>query len=323
MHDAAASAVSMDDERDDEPDDEFDGEVGSHAGVDPIPGADTPGTPAGRAETAGNGRRAVRAPRAARTWGRFAELWIPEPLRDARVDPGRRGMWILLLVAAVAAVVTAVGVWRDRPEPVPVAAPSLAAMAEPSGVEASSGAGRAAAKATAPSAEVSGAIVDGSSTQADAPGGPIVVSVTGLVGKPGIVTLPGGSRVADAIAAAGGAAAQADVTGMNLAAKLADGDSIVVSDTPAAPAPALSVAPGTAGGSAATGQTLPPGGLIDLNSADEAALDALPGVGPVMAGNIIAWRQANGRFSTVEQLQEITGIGPSRFAQISGLVTVS
>ena len=62
---------------------------------------------------------------------------------------------------------------------------------------------------------------------------------------------------------------------------------------------------------------------MDLNTADEAALDTLPGVGPVMAQNILAWREANGKFTTVEQLQEISGIGPSRYAQISPLVTVS
>ena len=65
------------------------------------------------------------------------------------------------------------------------------------------------------------------------------------------------------------------------------------------------------------------GGLVNLNTADEAALDTLPGVGPVMAKNILAWRAANGKFTTVEQLQEITGIGPSRYAQLSPLVTVS
>ena len=65
------------------------------------------------------------------------------------------------------------------------------------------------------------------------------------------------------------------------------------------------------------------GGLVDLNTADEAALDTLPGVGPVMAQNILAWRETNGKFTTVEQLQEISGIGPSRYAQIRPLVTVS
>ena len=81
---------------------------------------------------AGSGR-AVRARRIGRHWGRFAELWVPEPLRDARVDPGRRGAIVLLLVATLAAVVTAFGVWRDRPEPRPVESSALAALAVSAG----------------------------------------------------------------------------------------------------------------------------------------------------------------------------------------------
>ena len=150
----------------------------------------------------------------------------------------------------------------------------------------------------------------------------IVVSVTGLVGQPGVVTLNAGARVADAIAAAGGAAAEADLTGMNLAARLADGDSVVVGAAPAAGDVASGVSGGAAG-SATGADSTPAGGPIDLNTADEAALDTLPGVGPVMAQNILSWRETNGRFASVEQLQEISGIGPSRFAQISPLVTVT
>jgi competence protein ComEA len=145
----------------------------------------------------------------------------------------------------------------------------------------------------------------------------ILVSVTGLVVNPGVVHLPADSRVADAIAAAGGTVDGANLTGMNLAAKLADGDSVVVTDTGSAAAAPTVVAPA---GSSASGSV--PAGLVNLNTADEAALDTLPGVGPVMAQNIIAWRESNGKFTSVEQLQEISGIGPSRYAQISALVTV-
>ncbi len=297
---------------------------------DPIPAVVTKGATAEMPRTSGTAlpvaerRRAVRAPRVTRTWGRFAELWIPEPLREARMDPGRRGAWILLFVAALAAVVTAVGVWRDRPEPIPVTGTSLASMTDPAAPPAETPGAAPSVQQESVRSGISGPPAAArDSSPAPEQVGPIVVSVTGLVSKPGVVTLPGGSRVADAIAAAGGADPKADVTGMNLAALLADGDSIVVTDTPAVQSGpgATNGVPGTGPGTAAA--TVPPGGLIDLNSADAFALDTLPGVGPVMAANILAWRQANGRFTSIQQLQEISGIGPSRFAQISSLVTVS
>ncbi len=231
---------------------------------------------------------------------------------------------MLLLIAAVAAVVTAVGVWRDRPEPVPVTGASMASSAGmAAATQGSSGVGPASGQQT-PGSTASAAPAGGVASPAPASSGPIIVSVTGLVGRPGIVRLPAGSRVADAIAAAGGASGTADITGLNLAARLADGDSIVVGDTPSTGA---TVAAGTgatgAGSESSAAAAAARGGLVDLNTADEAALDTLPGVGPVMAANILAWRQTNGRFTSVEQLQEISGIGPARFAQISALVTVS
>ncbi len=238
-------------------------------------------------------------------WGRFAELWVPEPMRNARVDPGRRGMIVLVLVAALAATAAAVGVWRDRPEPRPIETATVAAVSDTGPSTASSG-----------SAPPTGSAAPSPDPADVAATSEIVVSVTGLVVNPGVVHLPPDSRVTDAIAAAGGTQPGANLTGMNLAAKLADGDSVVVTDTgSAASAPAAAPAGSSGPGSA-------PAGLVNLNTADEAALDTLPGVGPVMAQNIIAWRESNGRFSNVEQLQEISGIGPSRYAQISALVTV-
>ena len=263
------------------------------------------------------------SPRIARPFGRLAELWVPESLRDARVDPGRRGMIVLLLVAALAAVATAFGVWRDRPEPRPVETSAVAALAVSSEPPASGWVSSTPGPAgSAPSGSDLGAEQVGADPSAGDVPGEIVVSVTGLVGQPGVVTLNAGARVADAIAAAGGAAAEADLTGMNLAARLADGDSVVVGTAPAAGDIASGVSGGDAGSSMAADST-PAGGPIDLNTADEAALDTLPGVGPVMAQNILSWRETNGRFASVEQLQEISGIGPSRFAQISPLVTVT
>ncbi len=259
-----------------------------------------------------------------RPWGRLAELWVPEAMRDARVDPGRRGALVLLLVAALAAVATAIGVWRDRPEPRPVEsvtlAPASGANSPPELSASTVGSPTAGAAPTGTGAPAP-------SASASVPSTEIVVSVTGLVAQPGIVTLPRDARVTDAIAAAGGASAEADLTGLNLAAKLADGDSVVIgaaSGTGSAVSGASNAA-GSAGivgkpGAAATPSSSQ---LVDLNTADEAALDSLPGVGPVMAQNILAWRQQNGRFSSIEQLQEISGIGPARYAQISALVTVS
>jgi competence protein ComEA len=271
--------------------------------------------------------RAVRARRVGGHWGRFAELWVPEPLRDARVDPGRRGAIVLLLVATLAAVVTAFGVWRDRPEPRPVETSAIAALAVSAEPSAGSPPGSlppidgttvGSDQATNPPSQATG------DPPAPTPAATeIVVSVTGLVGEPGIVTLTAGARVADAIAAAGGAIDGADLTGLNLAARLADGDSVVVGSSAQDARSGVAGAADNNGAAASSGTPGTTGGLVDLNSADEAALDTLPGVGPVMAQNILAWRESNGKFTTVEQLQEISGIGPSRFAQIAPLVTVS
>lgn len=260
----------------------------------------------------------------ARRFTRSAELWVPESMRDARVDPGRRGVMALLLVAALAASITAVGVWRNRPEERAPATVSVtgAPVDQAAGngtrtVRSGSTSAEPATDEPTPSGRPGNLSVSSTAAQAD-----IVVSVTGLVARPGVVTVPAGARVADAIAAAGGLTAEADVTGLNLAARLGDGDAVVVTRTGGT----------VSGGSGATGsgRSASGGGAggsgsarVDLNSADAAELDTLPGVGPVMAGNIVAWREANGPFTTVEQLQEISGIGPARYAQLAELVSVS
>lgn len=296
-----------------------DGEDGEERDGDELADSDELNTPRIHARRLGN-----------RPWGRLAELWVPESLRDARIDPGRRGLLVLLLVAAVAAVATAIGVWRDRPEPRPVETVALAPAANGTGLAALAPVANPADPPTSGAAPISAtaAISGTGAAMASAPPTEVVVSVTGLVAHPGVVTLPAGARVTDAIAAAGGSTAEADLTGLNLAAKLVDGDSVVIAGTSTGAGNSGVTSAGSAhslspGNPAAAGGQQTSSPLIDLNTADETALDSLPGVGPVMAQNILAWRRQNGRFNTVEQLQEISGIGPARYAQISALVTVS
>ncbi|CAN5430733.1 hypothetical protein BH23ACT9_BH23ACT9_09910 [soil metagenome] len=146
----------------------------------------------------------------------------------------------------------------------------------------------------------------------------LVVHVAGQVVRPGVVTLPAGSRVGEAIAAAGGPTAGAVLHALNLARPLADGEQVVV------PAPGEEVVQPQAAG---TGAGPGPGGadgdgLLDLNAATLEQLLALPGIGPVMGQRIIDHRDAIGGFAAVTQLLEVTGIGPARFADLETRVRV-
>jgi competence protein ComEA len=134
----------------------------------------------------------------------------------------------------------------------------------------------------------------------------LVVDVAGAVRHPGLRRLARGTRVADAVAAAGGATAKAELALVNLAAPLADGEQIVV---PARGSPLAAAA----GGSASSAP-------LDLNSATPEQLDALPGIGPATAAKIIAYRQAHGPFQSVDELDAVPGIGPARIEQLKGLV---
>jgi competence protein ComEA len=134
----------------------------------------------------------------------------------------------------------------------------------------------------------------------------IVVDVVGAVRLPGLHTLPRGTRIADAVAAAGGATAKADLALVNLAAPLADGEQIVVP------------ARGAAGAAAAPAGS--PTAPLDLNTATLEQLDGLPGIGPATASKIVDFRQAHGPFHSVEELDAVPGIGPTRIEQLKGLV---
>jgi competence protein ComEA len=138
------------------------------------------------------------------------------------------------------------------------------------------------------------------------------VHVAGRVRRPGLVRLPAGSRVHDAIRAAGGVAPGADLDAVNLARKLTDGEQVLVPGPGDPPPPP----PG------ATGSGASPAAPLDLNTATMEQLDALPGVGEVTAGRILAYRSAH-PFTAVDELLEVPGIGQRRFDQLKDLVTVA
>ena len=137
----------------------------------------------------------------------------------------------------------------------------------------------------------------------------LVVDVAGAVRRPGLVRLPQGSRVADAIARAGGLARRAERSGVNLAAPVADGEQVLV---PMRGAVAAAAGVGAAAGGAA--------GPVSLSAATAEQLDALPGIGPATAQKIIDYRTQHGAFRSVDELDAISGIGPAKLAQLQGLV---
>jgi competence protein ComEA len=155
-----------------------------------------------------------------------------------------------------------------------------------------------------------------------APGKRLVVDVAGKVRKPGIYRLPDGSRVADALESAGGVKPGTDVSGLNRARRLVDGEQIVAGGAPAAGGPGKGAGAGAApGGAAGGGSGGEQGQPVSLNSATAEQLETLPGVGPVLAQHIIEYREAHGGFTSVDQLQDVNGIGERRFADIEPKVS--
>jgi competence protein ComEA len=256
------------------------GWVPDEAGVDEEDERDPAGAasaasaePAERADLPGLGRHRAEGP-------------------SVRLDPGRPGARALWGAALAAVALVVLWTWLQRPaaEPVPTGS------AEPAAVSASPASSETVASPSVGEAGESSATV--------------VVSVVGLVAEPGLVSLSSGSRVADAIEAAGGLLPDADPASVNLAAVVADGQQVAVG-VPAAtgtePPPA---APGT-------GQ-----GPVNLNTADVARLDGLPGIGPVLAQRIVDHRDQQGPFRDVHDLQDVAGIGPTILERLAGAVTV-
>jgi len=228
----------------------------------------------------------------------------------------------VLLVAVVVAVVATLRpddvitlAGADDPTASGVAAEGPAGAASASSPPSSAGpaaAGPAASGAPAPGA-------DGVAGDGAAPG-TVVVHVVGEVREPGLVTVPVGARVADAVAAAGGTTKRADTAALNLARAVVDGEQIRVPRPGEGPA-AGSADDGTGtGADTGAGTGAAGGGLVPLNSAGAAELEQLPGIGPALAGRIIQWRDEHGPFTSVDELDEVSGIGPSVLGQVRDLV---
>ncbi|MES4879344.1 MULTISPECIES: ComEA family DNA-binding protein [unclassified Streptomyces] len=216
---------------------------------------------------------------------------------QARCGLERRSVAALTVLLVVAGLFAAQHFWTGRTQS--VAAPEV--VREAAAVGARDEDGR----------KGEGKAVDGAAPTA---GAEIVVDVGGKVRKPGVHRLPAGSRVADALRAAGGVRDGAKTDGLNQARFLVDGEQVVVG----APAPVAGVAPGgaaTAGSGAAA-----PAAPVSLNTATPDQLDTLPGVGPVLAQHIIDYRTQHGGFRSVDELREVNGIGERRFADLRDLV---
>jgi len=152
--------------------------------------------------------------------------------------------------------------------------------------------------------------------------GELYVHVFGAVNAPGLYVLPADARVVDAIAAAGGATDDAAIEGVNLARPLSDGEQLAVPTRDQLAAPEQPTGDGAPVPPGAGGTGSAAGGKINVNTADAAALDTLPRIGPAIAERIIAWREENGPFASVDDLKAVEGIGEKTLAALRDLVTV-
>ena len=163
-------------------------------------------------------------------------------------------------------------------------------------------------------------LVDASPSASAASDAVVVVDVDGKVKRPGVVELPQGSRVIDAIKAAGGLTGLGDTGSLNLAEVLLDGQQVVVPPQGADNDGASGMADGATPSGGVTAPTAGATATVSINSAATTELETLPGVGPVLAAAIVQWRTDNGGFTSIEQLQEVSGIGPVTYAELAPLV---
>lgn len=219
--------------------------------------------------------------------------WLQDRLPatlQGRVSLGVGHVAVLAVLAAVALAVTAYLTIRARPASTPV--PPV--------------------RATPPSSAAGPLATPTAGTTAGSPGGSVVVDIAGKVRRPGVTTLPAGSRVVDAIREAGGPRRGVDLSPLNLARVLVDGEQILVGVPPA---------PGVAA-SASSQPGAAPGALVNLNTAALAELDSLPGVGPVTAQKILDWRSTHGAFTAIDELLEVDGIGEKTLADLAPHLTL-
>ena len=246
------------------------------------------------------GRHARRPLPARRRWGG----WIDDRLPVALQGRAHLGSAQFGLVALVVAVGLVLGAWwlvragGSSGGAGEVAPPRPAVTAGSDGADAPS----------APSpASPGGSVVPGPAGVEE-----IVVDVVGKVRRPGIAVLPAGARVVDAVRAAGGMLRGVDPASVNLARLLTDGEQVVVGPAASGVAPPVPSA----------GSTGTVGALVNLNTADQAELETLPGVGPVTAAAILEWRSQHGGFTSVDELLEVSGIGEATLAEIAPHVTL-
>ncbi|MGW8730865.1 helix-hairpin-helix domain-containing protein [Streptomyces sp. NPDC055808] len=285
--------------------------------VDPDAPSAPPGTPAVLSPDTASAAPAAPGVRE-RLWSAVRErlpLWA-----QSRCGLAPRSFAALCVVLVAAAGFAVHHFWAGRPQS--VSAPELVDGPEPSasppgsaaaaaGKRAGHGAGGGVAGADAMPRPVANAV--------PSPTGVLVVDVGGKVRRPGIYRLPNGSRVADALAVAGGVREGTDLTGLNRARPLTDGEQVLAGVPGAAPAGPGGVAGGGGSAGGPSGRS-GPSGPVSLNSASVEQLDGLPGVGPVLAQKIVDYRAQHGGFRSVDELREVNGIGERRFGDLQPLV---